>query len=171
MKYLLTLLFLLSTLAFGIDKKTPTGGTVKDKPGKSQSQISPDISVPGTSANLGVGGYTMSVRNTVSPGTGGTDATIFSISLKRGLYFVNSTVQAYGGSENRLLASIYIGGTRVTQSNNNNTVSSSKESTTHVLAPIVITTDDTIIEIKARCADTSCTGTNNELFLLKLRDL
>lgn len=36
MKFLLTILFLLSTLAFGIDKKTPTGGTVKDKPGKEQ---------------------------------------------------------------------------------------------------------------------------------------
>lgn len=49
MKYLLTLLFLLSTLAFGIDKKTPTGGTVKDKPGQNNQILYPQnllLSIP-----------------------------------------------------------------------------------------------------------------------------
>lgn len=37
MKKLILLLALISSIAFGIEKKTPSGGTVKDKPGKSQS--------------------------------------------------------------------------------------------------------------------------------------
>jgi hypothetical protein len=36
MKYLLLSFLLLAQVTFGIDKKSPTGGTVKDKPGKIQ---------------------------------------------------------------------------------------------------------------------------------------
>lgn len=37
MKKLILLLALISSLAFGIEKKTPSGNTVKDKPGKVQT--------------------------------------------------------------------------------------------------------------------------------------
>lgn len=42
MKKLLLLLALISSFAFGIEKKTPSGTTVKDKPGQSQSTVVPD---------------------------------------------------------------------------------------------------------------------------------
>lgn len=85
MKYLITILFLLSTFAFGIEKKSPTGGTVKDKPGQNQQSLFQEYI------------HTRQYANRVTL-TNDTFNEILSITLPKGIYEISASMATVGGS-------------------------------------------------------------------------
>jgi hypothetical protein len=173
MKYL-TLLFLLSTLSFGIDKKTPTGGTVKDKPGKSQSGTQLDLETKGMSKRSDSLGYTYSQYSNTGCGSSGWPAdgspTVYS-DLNRGIYLVIFTCSGSGGGEGTIAGRIRVGSTYIDQVNMLNRVNSSYEGGFSRTFPVTITTDNTRVGGYGAILNTSSTGCTCEWHIVKLRDL
>ena len=142
---------------------------IKNSLGKNSRTLFSGIT--GLPSVSGVGGYARVKTANYGGGAGnGVAFTILNMTFKKGVYLLGGTFEDYGGAPNRIAIFFKIGGTGTFGFNKNNTFQSA-ESDVNTVIPIVITADDTLVEMFGVQYGGSAQGGPHQMWAIKLGEL
>lgn len=125
--------------------------------------------MPSMTARAGTGGSSYSVRTTTAVTSAGVGV-FGGISLKKGLYLFGYTSSFYqtSGSSVGLVYYVIVGGTGVTTAQNLSVASGPYVTVSQGPIPILITTDDTIIDVRMGTTAGSTLGSAHECWIARI---